>query len=63
MGCAEGNVPGVSGSSTVNVAYGGPLEPGMYYQFRATSWRLSGAVPGPISNTEDLRGVFYVAAP
>jgi hypothetical protein len=50
-----------SGGSTVSVDYGGPLEPGMYYQFRATSWRQAGNnPPGPISNTEDLRGVFYV---
>jgi hypothetical protein len=36
------------------------MEPGMYYQFRATAWRAPGGVPGPISTTEDLRGVFYV---
>ena len=42
------------------VPYGGPMEPGMYYQFRATSWRTPGGMPGPISTTEDLRGVFYV---
>jgi hypothetical protein len=29
----------------------------MYYQFRATSFKLGGA---PISRTEDLRGVFVV---
>ncbi|MBI5482781.1 MAG: carboxypeptidase regulatory-like domain-containing protein [Deltaproteobacteria bacterium] len=37
------------------VAYGGPLEAGMYYQFRVTSFK-SGV---PISRTEDLLGVFY----
>jgi hypothetical protein len=36
------------------------MVPGMYYQFRATSWRMPGGTAGPISNTEDLRGVFYV---
>jgi hypothetical protein len=50
-------VPGVSGSSMVSVAYGGPLESGMYYQFRATSRDNSGS---PLSRTEDLRGVFFV---
>jgi hypothetical protein len=53
------NVPGVSGGN-VSVPYAGPaLESGMYYQFRATSWRQSGMQPaGPISQTEDLKGVF-----
>ena len=47
--------PGVSGSQTVTVEYGGPaLRPGMYYRFRATSWKDG----SPISRTEDLRGVF-----
>jgi len=53
------NVPSVSGSSSVSVAYEGPMDPGMYYQFRATAWRNG----GPISQTEDLRGVFYVDVP
>ncbi len=56
----ETSVPGVSGNKAVEVPYEGPaLEPGMYYQFRATSWREQ---PGGeilyISRTEDLRGVF-----
>jgi hypothetical protein len=54
--CAGGNLPPVSGTSTASIAYDGPLEPGMYYQFRATSWRGTSA----ISSTEDLRGVFFV---
>ena len=56
-------VPGVSGSATVTVDYGGPLEPGMYYQFRATSIRTTGGGMSmtPISATEDLLGVFFVA--
>ena len=48
------------GVPTFATCYGGPLEVGMYYQFRATSWRAAGAKVGPISATEDLRGVFYV---
>ncbi len=51
------NVPKVSGSATVTVNYAGPaLEQGMYYQFRATS--IKDGVP--ISNTEDLKGVFFL---
>jgi hypothetical protein len=54
-------VPSQSGGDNVTVMYGGPaLTPGMYYQFRATSWRSPGGNPGPISQTEDLRGVFFV---
>lgn len=49
-------VPSVSGSSMVSVAYAGPFEPGMYYQFRATSRDNMGT---PLSRTEDLRGVFF----
>jgi hypothetical protein len=58
--CDGPSIPGVSGSDDVSVEYGGPLEPGMYYQFRATAWRSPGGEPGPISATEDLRGVFYL---
>ena len=60
MACDGGSIPSVSGGGDVSVPYGGPMEPGMYYQFRATSWRSPGGNPGPISTTEDLRGVFYV---
>lgn len=60
MGCDGPNIPAMSGVAEVAVPYGGPMEPGMYYQFRATSWRTPGGMPGPISTTEDLRGVFYV---
>ncbi len=57
----ETEVDGANGDD-VSVEYGGdPLESGMYYQWRATSWRQSGnGDPGPISTTEDLRGVFFV---
>ncbi|HRI71084.1 MAG TPA: hypothetical protein PK156_42925 [Polyangium sp.] len=50
-------VPEVSGPKTVSVMYGGPaLLNGMIYQFRATSISKDGVTP--ISQTEDLRGVF-----
>jgi hypothetical protein len=48
-------IVGPKGSMPVVVSYEGPaLEPGMFYQFRATS--IKDGVP--ISATEDLRGVF-----
>lgn len=50
-------VPSVSGSDTVSVSYEGPLDAGMYYQFRATARDNTST---PLSRTEDLRGVFYV---
>lgn len=52
-------VPSVSGGDEVSIQYGGPFEDGMYYQFRATSFREPGGMPTPISTTEDLRGVFF----
>jgi hypothetical protein len=56
----ETEIPGVSGSGEVEVPYEGPLDAGMYYQFRATSWRETGGGGERlyISRTEDLRGVF-----
>jgi hypothetical protein len=55
---SDPGVPGVSGSSTVSVVYGGPaLEPGRTYQFRALSWRDATGGASPISSTEDLRGI------
>ncbi|HYP77901.1 MAG TPA: hypothetical protein VER12_18145 [Polyangiaceae bacterium] len=56
-------LPAVKGSAHVTVPYQGPLEPGMYYQFRVTSWRDSKGLQTPISSTEDLRGVFFVPTP
>jgi hypothetical protein len=53
----EHTMGAVSGSATVQVQYGGPMQSGMYYQFRATSRNQLAA---PLSRTEDLRGVFYV---
>ena len=58
------DIPGVSGAENVTLEYGGPLDPGMYYQFRVTSWRQpGGGDPAPISSSEELRGVFYLPAP
>ncbi len=42
-------------NNNVEIAYGGPLDPGMYYQFRATAHRKG----SPISTTENLKGVFF----
>src|SRR6187551_787898 len=57
-------VPSVSGSKEVTLDYAGPLDPGMYYQFRVSSWSQSGSSdPAPKSTTEDLRGVFFLPAP
>jgi len=56
-------LPPGKGSANVSVPYAGPLEPGMYYQFRVVSWRQPGkGDPSPISTTEDLRGVFFLPA-
>ncbi|APR84045.1 Hypothetical protein A7982_09394 [Minicystis rosea] len=50
------DVPGVSGSKTVEVDYGGPaLTSGSLYQFRAVSIKNGGSA---LAMTEDLRGVF-----
>lgn len=57
----EARVPGQSGGDEVTLAYGGPMQVGMYYQFRVTSWRSPASKePAPVSASEDLRGVFYV---
>ncbi|HSC88131.1 MAG TPA: carboxypeptidase-like regulatory domain-containing protein [Polyangiaceae bacterium] len=58
------NLPSVSGGGVAEVQYGGPLEPGMYYQFRVSSWRDQGnGDASAIATTEDLRGVFFLPAP
>ena len=57
-------LPADSGAATASVQYAGPLERGMYYQFRVSSWRAQpGKDPVPIAATEDQRGVFYLSAP
>lgn len=56
------NVPSVSGSETVTLAYGGDLLAPGYYQFRAVSYRQrkDSEARTYISATEDLKGVFIV---
>ena len=49
----------VSGTETVTLVYDGPLEIGMFYQFRVKSFRERNAPRTAISATEGLRGVFY----
>ena len=56
-------LPPVKGSANVTVPYAGPLDPGMYYQFRVISWRKPAkGEQTPIAATEDLRGVFFLPA-
>ena len=48
---------GESGGGNVTVPYDGPsLENGVYYQWNVTSLRKG----GPISTSEDLKGIFYI---
>ncbi len=50
----------ISGTETVTHTYAGPpLEIGMFYQFRATSFRERNGPRTAISTTEDLKGVFF----
>jgi hypothetical protein len=50
----------VSGLETITLTYAGPaLEIGMFYQFKATSFRERNGPRTAISTTEGLRGVFY----
>jgi hypothetical protein len=53
------NLPKFTGSNP-SIQYTGPLDKGMFYQFKATSWRNSGTGTTNISNTEDIRGVFFM---
>ncbi len=56
-------IPEVTGSD-VECPYEGPaLENGMYYQFRAISFKGKPGSETAISSTEDLRGVFYLSNP
>lgn len=49
-----------TGSATVTQTYAGPaLQVGMFYQFRATSFREVNEQRTAISITEDLKGVFF----
>lgn len=54
------DVPSVTGSANVTVAYGGPALTKGYYQFRATSFRDKQGGRTYISATEDLKGVFTI---
>ena len=51
--------PDIRSAVAAVLCMGPDLEKGMYYQFRATSWREPGGTPTPISQTEDLKGVFF----
>lgn len=44
----------------VSLPYSGPLDPGMYYQLRVTSYDDADPIPNALAKTEDLRGVFFV---
>lgn len=44
---------------TTSIPYTGPLDSGMYYQVRVTSFDDASPTPNAIANTEDLRGVFF----
>jgi len=56
------DIASVSGSETVSHTYAGPgLIPGMFYQFRVTSFRDKNGVRTAISTTEDLKGVFQLS--
>lgn len=46
--------------ATVSMAYTGPMQSGMYYQVRVTAYDDAQPTPNQITNTEDLRGVFFV---
>ena len=49
-----------TGSAMVTHTYAGPaLQVGMFYQFRATSFREVNGQRTSISTTEDLKGVFF----
>lgn len=57
----EDEIGPISGEVTVAHTYAGPpLEPGMFYQFRATSFREKNGLRTAISATEDLMGVFQL---
>ena len=53
------DIPSTQGTNPT-LQYAGPLDKGMFYQFKATSWRNTNTGKVNISNTEDLRGVFYM---
>ena len=50
-------IPSSSGSDPEVPYAGPPLDSGMYYQFRVTSFDTNDR---PLSRTEDLKGVFFL---
>ncbi len=50
-------MPDATTMSTESLGYTGPLDSGMFYQFRVTTLGTGGT---PLQRTEDLRGVFFV---
>jgi hypothetical protein len=54
---SDPNIPGSSGSDPEVPYAGPPLESGMFYQFRVTSFDANDR---PLSRTEDLKGVFFL---
>jgi hypothetical protein len=50
-------MPDATTASVESLEYTGPLDSGMYYQFRVTTLGTGGS---PLQRTEDLRGVFFV---
>ncbi len=60
----DSEIASVSGGDTVSLAYAGPaLQPEMFYQFRAISFRERSGSRSAISTTEDLKGVFFYLTP
>ncbi|HET6610485.1 MAG TPA: carboxypeptidase-like regulatory domain-containing protein [Kofleriaceae bacterium] len=58
----ETTIAGTSGSDPEVVYAGPPLEAGQYYQYRVVSTKASGTEACELSQTEDLKGVFYLPA-
>ena len=54
---ADPDIPSSSGSDPEVPYAGPPLDSGMYYQFRVTSFDTNDR---PLSRTEDLKGVFFL---
>jgi hypothetical protein len=51
------NIPSSSGGDPEVPYAGQPLDSGMFYQFRVTSFDINDR---PLSRTEDLKGVFFL---
>ena len=57
---SDANIPGSSGSDPEVTYAGPPLQSGMFYQFRVTSFDSFDVNARPLSRTEDLKGVFFL---